>query len=262
MYNIIPLILILISLGIVIFIVVKKFSVLAAMDVDNIPAEKEAIVKERIISNRLKRNIFKWSSKGGKVFRFFGDKIGILAQIFYKKLHELKDSYKTEVILATGDKEKKIEELSAQAKEMIGDEEIKEAERKLIEIIGLDSQNIEAFKSLGDLYLENKNYEEAKQTFKHILKLMKDSEEVAEIGEINFNLALANKAAGNLAESLADIKEALKYAPSNPRYLDTMLEISIIKKDKIFALDALKKLERANPDNQKLEDFREQIKEL
>jgi tetratricopeptide (TPR) repeat protein len=262
MYNIIPLILILISFSIIIFIVVKKFSVLATMDVDSIPAEKEAIVRERIISNRLKRNIFKWSSKAGKVFRFLGDKLGILGKIFYKKLHELKDSYKTEVILATGDKEKKIEELSAQAKEMMGDEEIKEAERKLIEIIGLDSQNIEAFKSLGDLYFENKNYEEAKQTFKHILKLMKDSEETAEIGEINFNLALTNKAAGNLVESLADIKEALKYAPNNPRYLDTMLEISIIKKDKISALDALEKLEKSNPDNQKLEDFREQIKGL
>lgn len=262
MYNIIPLILILISFSIIIFIVVKKFSVLASMDVENIPAEKEAIVKERIISSRLKRNIFKWGSKFGKVFRFFGDKIGVLVKIFEKKLHELRDSYKTEVTLATGDKEKKIEELSAQAKEMIGEEEFKEAERKFIEIIGLDSQNLEAFRSLGDLYLENKNYEEAKQTFKHILKLMKDSEDTAEIGEINFNLALVGQASGNLAEAIIDMKEALKCAPNNPRYLDTMLEISIIKKDKISALDTLGKLEKANPGNQKLEDFREQIKEL
>jgi len=262
MYNIIPLILILISLGVIIFIVVKKFSVLAAMDAENIPAEKEAMVRERIISSRLKRNIFKWSSKFGKVFRFSGDKIGVLIKIFEKKLRELKDSYKTEVILATGDREKKIEELSAQAEEMMGEEKFKEVERKLIEIIGLDSQNLAAFKNLGDLYLENKNYEEAKQTFRHILKLMKDSDKTAEMAEINFNLALANRAAGSLAEALADVKEALKYAPSNPRYLDTMLEISIIKKDKISALDALERLEKANPDNQKLEDFREQIKKL
>jgi tetratricopeptide (TPR) repeat protein len=262
MYNIIPLILILISLSVIIFIMVKKFSVLAAMDVDNIPAEKEAKVRERIISSRLKRSIFKWSSKLGKIFRFFGDKIGILGKIFYKKLHELKDSYKTEVILATGDKEKKIEELSAQAKEMIGEEEFKEAERKLIEIIGLDSQNLEAFRSLGDLYFENKNYEEAKQTFKHILKLMKDGEKEEGTAEVNFNLALVNKETGDFDDALINITEALKYAPNNPRYLDTMLEISIIKKDKISALNALGKLEKANPDNQKLEDFKDRIKEI
>ena len=262
MYNIIPLILILISLSVIIFIVVRKFSVLAGVDVDNIPAEKEAKVKERIISSRLKRNIFKWSSRLVKIFRFLGEKIGILSKWAYNKLHELKESYGAETILPVADKEKKIEELSAEAEEMIGEDNFKDAERRLIEIIGLDSQNIEAFRSLGNLYFKNKNYEDARQTFSHILKLMKDGGENNEIAEIYFQLSLVNRDDGRLDEALGQIKEALRAVPNNPRYLDTMVEISIMKKDKISALDAYDKLSKANPDNQKLKDLKKQIDEL
>jgi len=262
MYNIIPLILILVSLSVIIFIVVGKFSVLAAMDVNNIPAEKQAVVRERIVSSRLKRNIFKWSAKIGKVLGFFGEKIGFVLKLGYKKLLDLKDSYATEPVLLAEDKERKIEELSAQAEERMSEEDFKEAEKKLIEIIGLDSQNVEAFKSLGDLYFENKSYEEAKQTYSHILKLLLDSDDVAEIAEVNFNLGLINREIGDLETAFADLKQALKIAPNNPRYLDTMLEVSIIRKDKISALSAYDKLKKTNPENQKLADFKEQIDEI
>ena len=262
MYNIIPLILILISLSVIVYVVVRKFSVLAGVDVDNIPAEREAKVKERIISSRLKRNIFKWSSRITKIFIFLGEKAGIFSKWIYNKLYELKESYGAEMILPTADKEKKIGELSVEAKEMIGEDNFKEAEKRLIEIIGLDSQNIEAFKSLGNLYFENKDYEDARQTFAHILKLIKDSKNDEEIAEINFELSLVNRADGRLEQALEYIKEALRAAPNNPRYLDTMLEISIMRKDKVSALDAYGKLAKANPDNQKLKDFKKQIDEL
>ena len=235
---------------------------MAGVDIDNIPAEREARVKERIISSRLKRNIFKWSSRLTKIFRFSAEKTGIFSKWIYNKLHELKESYGAEIVLPTADKEKKIGELSVEAEEMIGEDNFKEAEKRLIEIIGLDSQNIEAFKNLGNLYFENKNYEDARQTFAHILKLIKDSGDNSEIAEINFELALVNRADGRLDEALREIKEALKIAPNNPRYLDTMLEISIMEKDKISALDAYDKLVKANPDNQKLKDLKKQIDEL
>jgi tetratricopeptide (TPR) repeat protein len=166
------------------------------------------------------------------------------------------------MILPIAEKEKKIGELSVEAEEMIDEKNYKEAEKRLIEIIGLDSQNIEAFKNLGSLYFENKNYEDARQTFGHILKLIKDGEDDNETAEINFELALVNRADGRLEDALREIKESLKVIPNNPRYLDTMAEISIMKKDKASALDAYKKLEKVNPENQKLEDLKKQIDEL
>ena len=63
MYNIIPLFLILISLFAIIIIIIRKFSVLASLDVSTIQSEKEAMFKEQIIGNRLKRNIIRYTSK-------------------------------------------------------------------------------------------------------------------------------------------------------------------------------------------------------
>ncbi|MCG2695403.1 hypothetical protein L6248_00495 [Candidatus Parcubacteria bacterium] len=72
MYNIIPLIIILISLLVIIIVVSRKFSVLASLDLESIPAEKEARFKERIISSRLKRNFVRWGSKTIRFIRPVG----------------------------------------------------------------------------------------------------------------------------------------------------------------------------------------------
>lgn len=286
MYNIIPLLLILISLSVITVIVAKKFSVLASLDVENIPAEKEARFKERIISNRLKRNFVKWWSKlsrfllpaGTALFNFFSSSL--------KKLYQLKDEYKKPVENNI-DADQKISQLFAQAEGLMKQDDLEGAEKKYIEIIGLDSKNIKAFKELGRVYFEKKEFEEAKQTFEHILKLKQDDEEVygnlAQIARekgdldeardeylksINFNkqnaqsyfdLAEVYEAMGKPQEAVKTLKKALKIEPANPKYLDTMLEISIIIKDKVLAMNTYEKLSKANPENQKLADFKRQI---
>jgi len=291
MYNIIPLVLILISLSIIIVIIVRKFSVLANLDVENIPAEKEARFKEQIISSRLKRNFAKWTSKLTKLVKPVGCAVSIFFKWLYDKLNELKDSYNQDKIILRGDDiEQKIERLFSEAEELERQDDLVMAEKKYIEIIGLDSKNIKAFKSLGRLYFERKDYGEARQTFEHVLKLNEDDEEVydglAQIARekgnlaqarddylkalnINnqrsqtyFDLALVYQAMGDMGEAISNIKKALQIEPNNPRYLDTMLEVSIMIKDKVLALDAYKKLIEVNPDNQKLTEFKRQIDEL
>jgi tetratricopeptide (TPR) repeat protein len=290
MYNIIPLLLILISLSLIITIVAKKFSVLANLDVENIPAEKEAKFKERIISNRLKRNIVKWSSKVSQLIRPIFKGIGDFLVSRLRKLYQLKDDYKTKETSSVAEEGEKIEKLFAQAEEFKKHDDLAAAENKYIEIIGLDSKNFKAFKELGRVYFEKKQFEEAKQTFEHVLKLKQDDEdsyenlaqiakEKGDLGEardeylksINvneqnaqtyFNLALVYEALEEWTEAVGSLKKALKLEPANPRYLDTMLEISIIIKDKLLALDTYEKLLKANPENNKIVEFKKQISEL
>ena len=290
MYNIIPLILILVSLCVIIIIIVRKFSALASLDVKSIPAEKEAKFKEQIISNRLKRNITKWSAKLGKLIKPIGMLVGKLFKWVYQKLNQLKENYKSEEILSNNDSKQSIEQLFIEAEEFNKQNDLAMAEKKYIEIIRLDSGNIKAFKDLAKLYFERKNYEEAKQTFEHVLKLKEDDEEIynglAQIAkekgnlvqardgylkalDINsqrsqtyFDLALVYQAMENVKEAIVNIKKALQIEPNNPRYLDTMLEISIIDKDGALAIEAYKKLAEVNPDNQKLAGLKEQIDEL
>jgi len=261
MYNIIPLILILICLSIIVVIVVRKFSALASVDVENIQAEKEARFKEKIISNRFKRNIIKWNSKFLRVAKVGAQKGSEFVHWSHDKLLDLKDNYKTEADLPTKGKEEVIKDLFAQVEELKKDDQADKAEEKLIEIIGLDSRNIEAFEDLADLYFARKNYAEAEQTFKHILKLMSD-DDAGKAAEIYFNLSLVSQFLDKDEETLANIKKALKIESNNPRYLDTAAEMGIIKKDKILALDAVEKLEKINPENGKLPEFKERIREM
>ena len=279
MYNIIPLILILVSLGIIITIVLKKFSVLANLDIETIQTEREAKVKERIISKRLKRNFFRYFSKLSRGFKPIGTGISNFFKWSYKKLIEFKDNYNKEKEIVSEDSEVVINKLFSEAEDLIKDDDLNSAENKYIEIIGIDSKNIKAFKNLGKLYVDRKNYNEAKETLEHALRLLeKDYEEASLDGEakeegqaedINSQIAgICNslseifRAAEDYGEAQKRIEKALKIEPNNPRYLDTKLEISIINKDKAAALDAYDKLKEVNPDNKKLDDFQAQIKEL
>lgn len=290
MYNIIPLIIILISLLVIIIVVSRKFSVLASLDLESIPAEKEARFKERIISSRLKRNFVRWGSKTIRFIRPVGSAIGNFLKWSYKKLIELKEDYKSEERFSDNNVKEKAEQLSVEAEELVRRDDLAAAEKKYIEIIGLDSKNIKAFKNLAHIYFELKNYEEAKQIFEHILKLKDDDAEaydgLAEIakekGDLNgardeylkaldinnqrsqtyFNLALVYKAMNNMKETIINIKKALSIEPNHPRYLDAMLDISIINKDKDMALGVYDKLKNVNPDNQKLPELKAKINEL
>ncbi len=257
MYNIIPLILILLSVGVIVLIIARKFPVLANIDVENIPEEKEKRFKEKIISNRLKRSVTMWSSKFIRLLRPIWQAMSDFLKWAFRKLHELKENYQNEPILKGSGTARRIDDLFGEMEELIKINDYEGGEKKLIEIINLDNKNIEAFKRLGLLYLERKSFNEAKETFKHVLKLTEGKE-----GEIYFDLSLAYKEMGDPVNALADINSALELEPNNPRYLDTLLDISIINKDKVSALKAYKKLKEADPENQKLADLKKQIDEL
>lgn len=262
MYNIIPLLLILISLFIIIIIIIRKFPVLANIDIDSIQSEREAKVKEQIISSRLKRTLTKWNSKIIKVINFIRNKSGLLFNLINNKLQEMKKDYQKEEKKNELEIIENIDSIFLDTEELIKQEKYGEAEKKLIEIIGQDSKNYKAFIILAEVYSELKNFNEAKQTYEHALRLIQEKEMSAEEAEIYYNMALNEKEAGKPEASFEYMKKALKLQPNNPRYLDSMIEISIISKDKVLALDAYQKLKEVNPDNKKLDEFKTQINKL
>lgn len=289
MYNIVPLILILLSLGVIIFVVIRKFPMLANIDMETMPAEKEAKIKEQIIGKRLKRNFFKWSSFFVRIVKPITKLMGDLFKAIHDKLVVLKEAYRKEPIIEDFDSSARVEKLFALFDELIKEEKFIEAEKKLIEIIGLDNKNIKAFKLLGGLYFSRKNYQEAIETFEYVLKLKEDDDAYAQLSNIiknaeisdvsradslkianinifrsqtYFDLSLVYMAMNRFDEALVSLKKALEIEPNNPRYLDTMLEISIIKKDKDLAEESYRRLAEANPENQKLVELKKQIEEI
>jgi len=262
MYNIIPLIIICASFFVILVVIVRKFPALANLDVDNMPAEKEARFKEQIITGRMQKGLAKWRVRFAKIFGFIGGKIGALFHFALRKLQEAKKNYSVEKApLQAEDKESVINDLFSKTESLNDWEDFEQKEANLIKIIEIDPRQADAFMILGSLYSANKKYEEAKQAFAHVLKLL-GNEEDGRQSEVYYDLATVYRETGELADSLETIKMASRLAPNNPRYLDSLLEISIMNKDKTVAIDAFEKLSEANPENGKLAEFKEQIDEL
>lgn len=273
MYNIIPLILILVSLCIIIVIVVRKFSVLASLDVDTIQAEREAKFKEQIISSRLKRNFFRYWARIARITKPVGMLIVKFFKWIYSRLLEVKEQHTKEAPAKTDINN--LDKFFIEAEELAKEEKYDEAEKKYIDIIGIDSANVKAFRKLGKLYSEQKNYSEAKQTLEHALRLLEKNDEVstgqtteegeslsALIANTCFEISYASEEQGNLDDAMISINKALAIEPNNPRYLDTKLEISIINKDKAGAKEVYDRLYEVNPENQKLEEIKARIDKI
>jgi tetratricopeptide (TPR) repeat protein len=268
MLTILSLILLILSLIVIAAIVLKKFPALAILDINNMPGEKEAKFKDQIIKQKVERDVARWSGAISRVWLFISQHVSNFLQSSQDRLKKAKLNYKSSAKISYGEKQKMIKDLFVAYSDLLKKEKYNEAEEKLVEIISLDQKNLAAFFKLGALYDEQKKWSESRQTYEYALKLArqyKDDEGImAEltIQEIYFSLAWVEKEAGDLDAALENIREALELESNSPRYLDLILDLSIIKKDKELAITSLEKLATVNPENNKLSDWKEKIENM
>jgi tetratricopeptide (TPR) repeat protein len=261
-------ILVVISILVIIFIIIRKFPALAILNVDNIPGKKEAKFKEQIMRQRLERDFSSLSLNLDKKRRYFGRIISSFLRGHYQRLLKLKNDLKRHKKISFSEKKEKVANLFLKAKEAMEEEDYQKSEHYLIEIIGLDPKKVKAFLELGENYRLRKNFKEAKETLEHALKLAQQLRRDPElltgivISEIQFSLAYVCEEEGLYEEAIEYGYQALDAEPNNPRYLDLILDLSIIKKDKKLALETWRKLSLANPDNRKLSELRDKIELL
>jgi len=280
--NLIILGVIIICLGVIVFIIIKKFPQLKSLDISTVAREKEKATKNKILVDRLKRK----TAKGREVLlkglipswaKFSGS-----LKNLYQKAQDLEKKYKREetqsVPVGSPEFKKNIDQLLEEAAELYKKEEIEEAEKKYIEIISLAPQAKKAYKGLGDLYFKQKEYKQALETYKFVLKLdLQGSEEVTkeedgkEIKTFSNSIELADDyvdlgevamAMENYKLAVENFKKAVQLEPNNPRNLDLLIEASINVKNKVLAVEALNSLKRINPENQKLKEYGEEIDKM
>ena len=268
MLTIISLILTGFCLIIILAILFKKFPVLAILDVNNLPGDKEMKFKDKIIKQRVERDLSKWGGAVAKVFLFVHNRFANFLNSTKNQLKKVKLKYKTNTHVSWPEKIKRTKELFLEIENYLKKENFSEAEERLVEIISLDDKNLKAFLKLADLYDLQKKWAEAKQTYEYALKLArkhKDDELVMgdfNLSEIYWSLSWVFKELGELEDAKQNIQEALDLEPNNPRYLDLILDLSIIKKDKESALYYLEKLAEVNPENNKLNELSERIEAI
>lgn len=256
------------SLAVIAVIILKKFPTLAILDINNMPGEKEAKFKDKIIRQKVERDVARVNGLIARIWLFISRHVFNFLKSSQDKLEKAKLNYKGSAKIPYSEKKKMIKELFTAYSDLLKGEKYNEAEEKLVKIISLDQKNLPAFFRLGNLYSEQKKWSEARQTYNYALKLEKqyehDDEFMAEITaqEIHFSLAWIEKEAGNFESALENIREALELEPNNPRYLDLILDLSIMKKDKNLAAVSLEKLAAVNPENQKLGEWENKIENL
>jgi tetratricopeptide (TPR) repeat protein len=279
-------------------IIVRKFPKLANLNTQDLPQEKFLRKKREIIFRRLEKQglyIKKKLSKLLRPFKEYWDKSQGRFRIYVYKIQRLwqhEQAAKKE-IEQTGhleNKEEKLAQVLAKAEEKIKANELDAAESLFISAISIDHKSAVAYRGLGDVYLAKKELEEARQTYLFLLRLEPDDDcvavKLAEIAESQGNLeeaiehyqkaVLINDSFAprfyHLAELLLKIeqpkaaieaaKQAVELESQNPKYLDLMTEIAIICGDKELAQKSYDQLRLVNPDNQKLNSFRERIQVL
>lgn len=294
MYDFIAVGIIVVCFGAIVFIVWKKFPVIAAINVGVLEKHKQEKRKKDLIEGRLKRKLsaFRFSTlfkkeKEGK------DQPSPL-QNFYKSIKNLEQRYRQKIqeIEPQGENEveKKRVVLLQEAQQHLEREQLKEAESKYIEAISLDHKFREAYSGLAEVYLRMKDFIHAKEVYQYLLR-MKDTDDAvygglgkiatqqgdlkeaeqdylksislnSEVASYHVALGEVYRAMGNQRRALGCFREAIKLEPNNPRHLDLVIEAALQVADKQVASEYYAKLKEVNPDNEKLPELEERIKEL
>ena len=257
-YQYISLAIFFISLLGVIFLVVKKMPALGRLpDLPAKPVFDKSVdrsKKTQIIHLRFNRV---WKENVSSVAAFFNPLVSVIHQVFLKALHhvqEIERHYHWKKGLPAPMSKDEIQKAVWEAGEMVNQGQKEQAEKKFMEVIKLDHRNSVAYKGLAELYWQQKDYQLAKSTFEHILKINHDDPEIYwKLGSLAWE-----QSQGELA--LTRFSRAYELAANNPKYIDSLLELSLAlgKKDNLWKLVA--KLKEVNPENQKLANFEERIR--
>lgn len=193
MYNIIPIVLIVISLAVMAFVVIKKFPQLTMMDISSLPEVKEEKKKDDFIKKRSERAHKKQKQKqregvqkAMKVFGSVQQKFrGYVTDIYHKvesKTAATNEEQKITTAVTSApqsdeedvvspEKQDKVSNVLQVARQAMEDDKLDIAENKYISAIRLDKKNADAYRGLVDVYMKQGQMQEAKETCQFLLQL-------------------------------------------------------------------------------------------
>lgn len=257
--TIILIVLLVIGVGILGWIFFKTLPQLRMLDPSTSRDTKSRALKYEIMRQRVERAGGKHIEKVHKnVIHPIGKGFQDAVRTFAGKLTAVERKYQ-ERRKQTGESTLTKEQLAQfveEGKRLMDEEMWDRAEKKFIEVISNDPKHVDAYEYLGRLYQYKKDFKLAKQTFQFLNKLSPENASViASLGEVEEKLNNPEKAHKYFAQ-------AVELSPKNPKYLDFFIESAIDLGHRDEAWEGLEKLRGANPENQKIDEFAAQIKDM
>jgi tetratricopeptide (TPR) repeat protein len=292
MLTIIPLIVIIISLGAILVIASRHLKKAAALDVGQLPEEREAVLKSSLLEHRLLRkfdalfrNITNIVRPGVDIFsKWFGE--GFL------RVKKLERSYRFRGGLPDSSKKAntKVEELISEAEVLAEKGNFGQAETKYLSAIKVNPDAAAAYQGLGENYIKMQELEQAGETFSYMVKEWPQEDAafaaLAQVEEKQGNyeeakghflhaLSINNEVVSyhmDLSElylrlqdtekALSSLQKAQALEPNNPKVLDQLFMVSTLLKNKKLSEEVLEKIKKVNPDHGRIREFQKKIKEL
>lgn len=245
------------GLGVLIWLLWRKWHQLKIVDPDSSPISQSRKLKYEIMRKRVERageRQFKRVQSG--VFQPVGKGMQTAFRKLAGKLTAVERRYQEKKRETVGYDQATLDNLIEEGKKLMSQEAWERAEKRFIEVISHDAKNVEAYEYLGRLYQYKKDFDLARKTFLFLKKLSPDNPSViTSLGEISMER-------GEKKRALSYFKKAVSLRPKNPKYLDFLIRAAIDQKDLHEAQGALDRLEGVNPENKKIPEFEREITEL
>jgi len=270
-------------------IVWRKLPQLASIRIESIPKFQQSAKKQQILDQRLQQKLGHFEARVGILFK---TSFAWLIQMFKKfrsRLVNLEREYHRKVIIqqASGDPEArrvKIAAILVEAQTALEAAEYSKAEQLYVDVVGVDPKSVEAYLGLADVAAAQKNYRNAREALQFALKLHAGTEAAyVRLGRISlqegnlaeaesdymksvalnaltssthFELAEIEEKLGHIEKAGQAFAEAVKLEPANPKYLDGLLQFALRNSRLDLAHETWERLQQANPENQKLSDYK------
>lgn len=252
------------SFGGAVVLIGRKFPQLASLDIDSIPSQRNEDKKSSIVEKRLERklkilglSLIARLKPLGRFFQFMSHFLrSALEDLERRSRLQKRSGLKGQSNEKQEFVRKTVNELYEKGINFLNDGKYQEAEKRFIEMLSYDPVNLDAFQALVRVYREQKEWDHAQDTIQHMQKIQTDNPILFfEQGEIE-------EARGNHHGALEAIERAIALEEKNPKYLTKGLELAIALRLKVLASSFFRKLKEVNPENQTLDDFDEQIKNI
>ena len=283
------------TLAVIIF---RKLPQLSLLDVDSLPEVKEEKKKNQYLKLRVEKMMAKTRQSRIERWLPFWQLLRRVQLAFRRYVGKIEravynEAVKLHVSRPKAGKDNALGQIRATLSDAgfafeQGDMEV--AEKKYLAIIRLDPKNKEAYRGLGDVYAKLGHISEAMETYRFVHQLDPQDDYVlvklAELMEGEGNIAAAVEyyeqalllndnlsgrfykvaellqTLGQYPTALEAVEQALELEPKNPKYLDTLIEISILVGNKDLASQGYNDLRLVNPENQRLPVFKDRIEKI
>lgn len=283
----------LLAAGVATRIVVRHWNDISLLDPASLKDEQERKRREDLIMRRFER----MRSEKLLPWKRIGRGVGIAIDRGYKQLQErvrsmeaLYQSAKQPFTATAPSTRDRIKTLLSEARSLTRDLKWSEAERRYLEALALDGREADTYRGLGHMYIKQKLYPQAKETFEFLLKMKKaDDATYAGLAEISESEGKTEEAAklrlravdmsprqphrhAELAEfylrheqakkALAAAEAATKLEPTCAKYLELSLEAAILIRDHKEAERLYDRLRLVSDDTSRFRSWKDKIEAI